>query len=315
MTMTDPVADMLTRLRNANSAYHEDVSMPFSKLKSNIAEILKTEGYITDWSVEDAQVGKTLLLDLKFGPNRERSIAGLRRVSKPGLRVYAKSTNLPKVLSGLGIAILPTSSGRLTDRQAAKKGAGGEVLAYVWSGRREDHVTQWQEPDLRCQRRRGQGRRRGWRRQGTEGRAVRHHRRADHRIARRRCHHSEPSGRGARIAFAARTVPHAHQQYDRRCDRRLLEGPRDRRNRLPCPGQGIEPRVRPRLQPPDHRRTAGGDLLQRRRTDEGRRSRYRQAAGRRDRCEHPEAAPSRTRQGQGCALRRRNRPSQGRKGW
>lgn len=132
MTMTDPVADMLTRLRNANSAYHEDVSMPFSKLKSNIAEILKTEGYITGWSVEDAEVGKTLLLDLKFGPNRERSIAGLRRVSKPGLRVYAKSTNLPKVLGGLGIAILSTSSGLLTDRQAAKKGVGGEVLAYIW---------------------------------------------------------------------------------------------------------------------------------------------------------------------------------------
>lgn len=132
MTMTDPVADMLTRLRNANSAYHEDVSMPFSKLKSNIAEILKSEGYITDWSVEDAEVGKTLLMDLKFGPNRERSIAGLRRVSKPGLRVYAKSTNLPKVLGGLGIAILSTSSGLLTDRQAAKKGVGGEVLAYVW---------------------------------------------------------------------------------------------------------------------------------------------------------------------------------------
>lgn len=123
---------MLTRLRNANSAYHEDVSMPFSKLKSSIAEILKSEGYITGWSVEDAQVGKTLLMDLKFGPNRERSIAGLRRVSKPGLRVYAKSTNLPKVLGGLGIAILSTSSGLLTDRQAAKKGVGGEVLAYVW---------------------------------------------------------------------------------------------------------------------------------------------------------------------------------------
>src|SRR5699024_7866217 len=131
MTMTDPVADMLTRLRNANSAYHEDVSMPYSKIKSNIAEILKTEGYITHWNLEDAQVGKTQVLDIKFGPNRERSIAGLRRVSKPGLRVYAKSTNLPKVLGGLGIAILSTSSGLLTDRQAAKKGVGGEVLAYV----------------------------------------------------------------------------------------------------------------------------------------------------------------------------------------
>lgn len=132
MTMTDPVADMLTRLRNANSAYHEDVSMPYSKLKSSIAEILKAEGFIADWSVEDAVVGKKLMLDLKFGPNRERSIAGLRRISKPGLRVYAKSTNLPKVLGGLGIAILSTSSGLLTDKQAAKKGVGGEVLAYVW---------------------------------------------------------------------------------------------------------------------------------------------------------------------------------------
>jgi small subunit ribosomal protein S8 len=132
MTMTDPVADMLTRLRNANSAYHEDVSMPYSKLKSNIAEILKTEGFISDWRVEDAEVGKRLELDLKFGPNRERSIAGIRRISKPGLRVYAKSTNLPRVLGGLGIAILSTSSGLLTDKQASKKGVGGEVLAYVW---------------------------------------------------------------------------------------------------------------------------------------------------------------------------------------
>ncbi len=132
MTMTDPVADFLTRLRNANSAYHESVSLPYSKLKANIAEILKSEGYIASIKVEDAKVGKTLTIDLKFGPNRERSIAGIKRVSKPGLRVYAKSTELPRVLGGLGIAILSTSSGLLTDRQAAKKGVGGEVLAYVW---------------------------------------------------------------------------------------------------------------------------------------------------------------------------------------
>jgi small subunit ribosomal protein S8 len=132
MTMTDPVADMLTRLRNANSAHHDTVSMPFSKLKGHVADILKAEGYIAAWKVEDAEVGKKLTIDLKFGPNRERSIAGIRRISKPGLRVYAKSTNLPNVLGGLGIAILSTSSGLLTDRQAAKKGVGGEVLAYVW---------------------------------------------------------------------------------------------------------------------------------------------------------------------------------------
>lgn len=132
MTMTDPIADMLTRLRNANSAYHDTVTMPYSKLKSHIAQILKAEGYVASWKVEDAPVGKYLTIELKFGPNRERSLAGIRRISKPGLRVYAKSTNLPRVLGGLGVAILSTSSGLLTDRQAAKKGVGGEVLAFVW---------------------------------------------------------------------------------------------------------------------------------------------------------------------------------------
>jgi small subunit ribosomal protein S8 len=132
MTMTDPVADFLTRLRNANSAYHETISLPYSKLKAGIAEILKKEGFVGSIKVEDAEVGKTLIVDLKYGPNRERTIVGIKRVSKPGLRVYAKSTELPRVLGGLGIAILSTSSGLLTDRQAAKKGVGGEVLAYVW---------------------------------------------------------------------------------------------------------------------------------------------------------------------------------------
>jgi len=130
--MTDPIADMLTRLRNANAAYHDTVTMPYSKLKANIAEILKNEGYIAGWTVEDAPVGKNLTIQLKFGPNRERSLAGVRRVSKPGLRVYAKSTNLPRVLGGLGVAIISTSSGLLTDKQASAKGVGGEVLAYVW---------------------------------------------------------------------------------------------------------------------------------------------------------------------------------------
>ncbi|MDM4761480.1 30S ribosomal protein S8 [Galbitalea sp. SE-J8] len=132
MTMTDPVADLLTRVRNANSAYHDTVSLPSSKLKTHIADILKAEGYISDWKIEDARVGQTLTISLKYGPNRERSIAGLKRVSKPGLRVYAKSTEIPHVLGGLGVAILSTSSGLLTDRQATQKGVGGEVLAYVW---------------------------------------------------------------------------------------------------------------------------------------------------------------------------------------
>jgi small subunit ribosomal protein S8 len=134
MTMTDPIADMLTRVRNANQAYHDEVQMPSSTLKTRIAEILQQEGYIASWRVEDNEsgVGRTLTLALKYGPNRERSIAGVRRVSKPGLRVYAKSTSMPKVLGGLGVAIISTSTGLLTDRQAAKKGVGGEVLAYVW---------------------------------------------------------------------------------------------------------------------------------------------------------------------------------------
>ncbi len=139
MTMTDPIADMLTRLRNANQAYHDSVSMPYSKLKAGVAEILQQEGYITAYDVKDnatdagePAVGKTLTITLKYGRNRERSIAGVRRISKPGLRVYAKHTGLPKVLGGLGVAIISTSQGLLTDRQANKKGVGGEVLAYVW---------------------------------------------------------------------------------------------------------------------------------------------------------------------------------------
>ncbi|GAA1388752.1 30S ribosomal protein S8 [Luteococcus peritonei] len=135
MTMTDPIADMLTRLRNANQAFHDQTSMPHSKIKVGIAEILKAEGYITDFEVSEpaeGEVGKTLTITLKYGDDRKRAIAGLRRISKPGLRVYAKSTALPKVLGGMGIAIISTSQGLLTDRQAHKNSVGGEVLAYVW---------------------------------------------------------------------------------------------------------------------------------------------------------------------------------------
>jgi len=135
MTMTDPIADMLTRLRNANQAYHDTASMPHSKIKAGIAEILKAQGYIADFEVTEpaeGEVGKTLTVTLKYGASRERSIAGVRRISKPGLRVYAKSTALPKVLGGLGIAIISTSQGLLTDKEANSRSVGGEVLAYVW---------------------------------------------------------------------------------------------------------------------------------------------------------------------------------------
>jgi small subunit ribosomal protein S8 len=135
MTMTDPIADMLTRVRNASRAYHDTAVMPSSKIKVGIAEILTEEGYISGYEVKEpaeGEVGKSLEITLKYGQHRERSISGVRRISKPGLRVYAKSTGLPKVLGGLGIAIISTSSGLLTDRQAHARSVGGEVLAYVW---------------------------------------------------------------------------------------------------------------------------------------------------------------------------------------
>ena len=134
MTMTDPIADMLTRVRNANQAYLESTTMPSSKIKVGIAEILKAEGYITNFEVSevDGKAGKVLKVTLKYGDTRERSIAGLKRISKPGLRVYAKANSLPKVLGGLGIAIISTSQGLLTDKQANSRSVGGEVLAYVW---------------------------------------------------------------------------------------------------------------------------------------------------------------------------------------
>ena len=132
MTMTDPIADMLTRLRNASAAKHETVDMPYSKFKANIAEILKREGYIKDFTAKEAKVGQTLEVTLKYGPNGERSIQGIKRISKPGLRRYAKSDSLPMTLGGLGIAIISTSSGLLTQKECLDRGIGGEIVAFVW---------------------------------------------------------------------------------------------------------------------------------------------------------------------------------------
>lgn len=132
MTMTDPVADMLTRVRNASIAFHEETSMPSSKIKVNVAKILEQEGYITGWSLEETKPQATLTVKMKYGPNRERVIAGLRRISKPGLRVYVKKDEIPRVLGGLGVAILSTNAGLMTDGEARKDGRGGEVVAYVW---------------------------------------------------------------------------------------------------------------------------------------------------------------------------------------
>jgi small subunit ribosomal protein S8 len=130
--MTDPIADMLTRVRNANMALHPVVEIPGSKIKRNLAEILKSEGFIKDYEwIEDNKQG-IIRIHLKYGPNRQRVITGLKRISKPGLRVYASKEELPKVLGGLGIAVISTSQGLVTDKVARKLGVGGEVICYVW---------------------------------------------------------------------------------------------------------------------------------------------------------------------------------------
>jgi len=129
---SDPIADMLTRIRNANALRYEEVSMPSSLIKVNIAEILKKEGFINDYSVSEEKGKKTLTIVLKYSLSGERVITNLKRVSKPGLRVYAQSDKIPSVLKGLGIAIVSTPSGLLTDKEARKAGVGGEILAYVW---------------------------------------------------------------------------------------------------------------------------------------------------------------------------------------
>ena len=132
MVMTDPIADMLTRIRNANSVHHDKVEIPASKVKQAMAEILKREGFIKDYDLVNDNKQGVLRLSLKYGPNREKVITGLKRISKPGLRVYAKKEQLPRVLGGLGIAIISTSQGIMTDKQARKENVGGEVLAFVW---------------------------------------------------------------------------------------------------------------------------------------------------------------------------------------
>jgi len=130
--MTDPVADMLTRIRNANTAYTEQLELPSSKVKAALADILKREGYIRDYVVEATRPQATLKIALKYSRSRERALTGIRRISKPGLRVYAKRHEVPRVLGGLGVAIISTSTGLMTDREARQRGIGGEVVAYVW---------------------------------------------------------------------------------------------------------------------------------------------------------------------------------------
>ncbi len=134
MTMTDPIADMLTRIRNANVAMHENVRMPSSKLKESLAAVLVNEGYIEDFKVTDSagRPGRVLDITMKYTKDRHRTISGVRRISKPGLRVYTAADKLPRVLGGLGVAVLSTSQGLMTDREARKRRVGGEILCYVW---------------------------------------------------------------------------------------------------------------------------------------------------------------------------------------
>ena len=130
MAMTDPIADMLTRIRNANSAYHDKVEMPASTMKAAVLDILKEEGFVKNY--ETVNEGKVLKVTLKYGSNKEKVITGIKRISKPGLRVYAGKEELPRVLGGLGIAVISTSKGVMSDKKARKLGLGGEVIAYVW---------------------------------------------------------------------------------------------------------------------------------------------------------------------------------------
>ena len=132
MSVTDPIADLLTRMRNANQMRYNEVVVPSSNLKLEIVKILKAEGYITDYKVEKGQVQDNIVITLKYGKNKERVISGLKRISKPGLRVYAKAEEIPTVLNGLGISIVSTSKGIMTGKEARKENVGGEVLAYVW---------------------------------------------------------------------------------------------------------------------------------------------------------------------------------------
>src|SRR4051812_18955848 len=134
MTMTDPIADMLTRIRNANVAMHDEVRMPSSKLKEALASLLEKEGYIAGFAVtdDDDRPGRTLTVEMKYSPERARIISGVQRVSKPGLRVYTKADKVPRVLGGLGVAVLSTSAGLMTDREARKRRMGGEILCFVW---------------------------------------------------------------------------------------------------------------------------------------------------------------------------------------
>ena len=132
MTMTDPIADMLTRIRNANTVGHETVEIPASKMNKAIAEILKEEGYITDFDVIEDDKQGMIKVTMKYGANKERVISGIKKISKPGLKVYAKANDVPKVLGGLGIAIISTSKGIVSDKEARKLGVGGEVICYVW---------------------------------------------------------------------------------------------------------------------------------------------------------------------------------------
>ena len=132
MLVTDPIADMLTRIRNANQMKYSEVEVPVSKLKSQIADILKSEGFINGYTVNKKEDGSFMTIELKYGPKKERVITGLKRISKPGLRVYVKKEDVPKVLNGMGIAIISTSRGLMADKEARKQNLGGEVLAYIW---------------------------------------------------------------------------------------------------------------------------------------------------------------------------------------
>src|SRR3981189_2188334 len=241
--LTDPIADMLSRIRNANKALHEKVLMPTSKMKVEIARLLKEEGYIRDYHVEKGESFDTLVIDLKFGRTRERVISGLKRVSTPGRRVYARKDRLPRVLGGMGVAILSTSSGLVTSRTAQERGIGGEVGCFIWGPPEQN----WQKTHRASHRR--QRLDRSWSRRGDRSAwvlaAAGSGAHADRAGGRHRDRHAADGAR--RGSCAARAYAPADRKHGRGRHQGLREASRDPGRRLPRFAQGIRSRAKRRL--------------------------------------------------------------------
>src|SRR5581483_1551568 len=237
--LTDPIADMLTRIRNANKALQDKAVMPTSRMKVEIARLLKEEGYTRDYHVEKGESFDTLVIDLKFGRNRERVISGLKRISKPGRRVYARKDRLPRVLGGMGVAILSTSSGLVTSRTAQERGIGGEVVCFIWWA----HESYRKKAHRSPRRRHRVGGARPRRGRGPARLAAAAGPRAYVDRAGRRDDHGRAPERARRGPCAARPDADAHCEHGRRRHEGIREAPGDPGRRLPRRAQGRRSRA------------------------------------------------------------------------